>query len=130
MRNNTYLVESIIQSIKAKKEFRQADNEREKEFKKKRMRYLKYQQAGGQLSIDNFEDKEMRQYELDHRRNPKMYPNFKTWKKVKMEDRKQKAEIEEKESKNKRRNAQAAHEKSIANINAVRAARMKKENML
>lgn len=127
---NTYLVESIIQSIKAKKEFKAADKEREKEDRKKKMRYLAYQQAGGQLSIDNFEDKEMRQYELDHRRNPKMYPNFKTWKRLKMEERKQKAEVEEKESKNKRRKAQAEHEKSIANINAVRAARMKKENML
>lgn len=128
--SNTYLVESIIQSIKAKKEFKKADNEREKEDRKRKMRYLRYQQSGGQLSIDNFEDKEMRQYELDHRRNPKMYPNFRTWKKVKMEDRKQKAEIEEKESKNKRRKAQAEHEKSIADINAVRAARMKKENLL
>lgn len=127
---NTYLVESIIQSIKAKKEFKAADKEREKEDRKKKMRYLTYQQAGGRLSIDNFEDKEMRQYELDHRRNPKMYPNFKTWKRIKMEERKQKAEVEEKESKNKRRKAQAEHEKSIANINAVRAARMKKENMM
>lgn len=127
---DTYLVESMIQNIKAKKEFKAADKEREKEDRKKKMRYLKYQQSGGRLSIDNFEDKEMRQYELDHRRNPKMYPNFKTWKRLKMEERKQKAEVEEKESKNKRRKAQAEHEKSIANINAVRAARMKKENML
>lgn len=130
MNHSIYLVENIIDNIKTKKELKLADKERIKNEKKKQIKYLKYQQAGGRLSIDNFENKEMRQYELDHRRFPKKYPNFKTWKNAKLAERERIANIEEKESKNARRRAQSKHAESVANVNKQRAERMKRFNLL
>lgn len=123
MSYDTYLVESIIDNIRNRQELKQADNIRINKEKKRRAKYLRYQQAGGRLSIDNFENKEMRQYELDHKRNPKMYPNFKTWKRITTQDREKKASLEEKESRNRRRRAQAKHEESIARLNKQKADR-------
>jgi len=127
---NYPLDESIISSYRNRKAVESENKAMAKEDNKKRARYIQYQQKGGQLSIDNFENKEMRQYERDHRKNPKMYPNYRTWKQRKLEERHKKAEIEEKESKNSLRKAKAAHEKSIADRNNLRLERMKRENML
>lgn len=123
--------ENIFDKIKEKRSIRKTkeDNTQLTEYKKKRIRYLKYQQMGGNLSFNNFENPEMLQYEKDHKSNPKKYPNYKTWKKITMEEREKKANIEEKESKNNKRNAQAKHEASIAAVNKQRAKRMEKENM-
>ena len=130
MNFSNYIVEGLAADIRTRRELKNADREYINNEKKKRAKYLRYQQAGGQLSYKNFENKEMRQYELDHRRNPKMYPNFKTWKRLKTEEREKKAKIEEIESKNSKRRAQAEHDKSIAEVNKIRARRMKKENLL
>jgi len=124
--------ENLFDKIKSQRAIKK-EKENDKnltEYKKKRIRYLKYQQLGGNLSFHNFENPEMLEYEKDHKANPKRYPNFRTWKKLKMQERNEKAKIEEKESKNTRRKAQAEHDKSIAAVNKQRAKRMEKENML
>ena len=129
MNNDNYLVESIIDNIKNKRDFKNKNKVQNKEFLKKQQEYIRYQQRGGKLSMENFQDPLMRKYEIDHNKNPKEYPNFRTWKKKKMEEDKIKTEIEDKKSKIRRRNAQAKHDESVAEVNKLRAEKMKKSGI-
>lgn len=125
MNYSNYLVENIFDKIRSKRSIDQEKQQSINELKKKRIRYLKYQQSGGRLSFNNFENKELRQYEQDHNRNKKLYPNFKTWKQLHLKEEREKAEIENTKSKTRKRLAQAEHEESIAKINKEKVKRLR-----
>jgi hypothetical protein len=124
MNSSNYLVEGIIQNIKLKNKMKKDAAAQNKKSNERQLKYIAYQQRGGKLSIENFEDPEMLQYEKDHNKNPKLYKNFKTWKKIKYQEATDKANLEEKISKNKRRRAQAEHESSIAEKNRIKNKQM------
>lgn len=124
MNNENYLVESIVRARRMAKQSKadaKAANNKQIELQRK---YLLYKQRGGLLPITHFQDPEYLSYERDKKKNPKAYPNINVWRKKKMKARKEKAEIEEKETKNARRRAQAKHEESIAEKNRIKNAQM------
>lgn len=107
MNLNNYLVEGIASN-------RQKNKEMIAQQKNLKREYLIYKQNGGRLPITDFKDPKKLQYEKDKKANPKMYPNFQVWEKINLDKREREANIVEKETRNRRRLAQAKHEESIA----------------
>lgn len=115
------LLEGLISDIRVRRELRNADREALQAELKLKREYLRYQRSGGRLSIKNFKNKELRQFEIDHRRNPKKYPTLSVWRRLKKQEREEKLRIAERESIVRRRNAKSEHDESIARVNRAKA---------